>query len=94
MGSIHACDICFLFFQRGKAFGRKPDATGSCEYIECLMDLMFFFLQGLGKESTLNLRVPVWTNSDSAAKVSLNGQSLKLPASGIFVSIMVSRMCK
>ncbi|KAL0709429.1 hypothetical protein Bca4012_016407 [Brassica carinata] len=41
---------------------------------------------GMGKESTLNLRIPVWTNSQSA-KVSLNGQSLKVPASGNFLSI-------
>ncbi|XP_009125873.1 uncharacterized protein LOC103850835 [Brassica rapa] len=41
---------------------------------------------GMGKESTLNLRIPVWTNSESA-KVSLNGQSLKVPASGNFLSI-------
>ncbi|KAJ0230718.1 Proline-tRNA ligase [Hirschfeldia incana] len=41
---------------------------------------------GIGKESTLNLRIPVWTNSESA-KVSLNGQSLKVPASGNFLSI-------
>lgn len=41
---------------------------------------------GVGKESTLNLRIPVWTNSESA-KVSLNGQSLKVPASGNFLSI-------
>lgn len=41
------------------------------------------FLQGIGKESTLNLRIPVWTNSEGA-KVSLNGQSLKVPASGDF----------
>ena len=43
------------------------------------MDLIF--LQGMGKESTLNLRIPVWTNSESA-KVSFNGQPLKVPASG------------
>lgn len=36
------------------------------------------FLQGM---ATLNLRIPVWTNSEGA-KVSLNGQSLKVPASG------------
>uniref|UniRef100_A0A1J3DED7 Alpha-L-arabinofuranosidase B arabinose-binding domain-containing protein n=1 Tax=Noccaea caerulescens TaxID=107243 RepID=A0A1J3DED7_NOCCA len=41
---------------------------------------------GMGKESTLNLRIPVWTNSEGA-KVSLNGQSLKVPASGNFLSI-------
>ncbi|KAG5403129.1 hypothetical protein IGI04_009248 [Brassica rapa subsp. trilocularis] len=35
---------------------------------------------GMGKESTLNLRIPVWTNSESA-KVSFNGQPLKVPAS-------------
>ncbi|CAF1883811.1 unnamed protein product [Brassica napus] len=40
----------------------------------------------IGKESTLNLRIPVWTNSESA-KVSLNKQSLKVPASGNFLSI-------
>ncbi|CAN8236600.1 unnamed protein product [Cochlearia groenlandica] len=44
---------------------------------------------GTGKESTLNLRVPVWTNSESA-KISLNGQSLKVPASGNFLSIKQS----
>ena len=43
------------------------------------MDLIF--LQGMGKESTLNLRIPIWTNSESA-KVSFNGQPLKVPASG------------
>ena len=43
------------------------------------MDLIF--LQGMGKESTLNLRIPVWAHTESA-KVSLNGQSLKVPASG------------
>ncbi|CAH2072889.1 unnamed protein product [Thlaspi arvense] len=41
---------------------------------------------GVGKESTLNLRIPVWTNSEGA-KVSLNGQALKVPASGNFLSI-------
>ncbi|KAH0888128.1 hypothetical protein HID58_050557, partial [Brassica napus] len=35
---------------------------------------------GMGKESTLNLRIPIWTNSESA-KVSFNGQPLKVPAS-------------
>ncbi|KFK25533.1 hypothetical protein AALP_AA8G127400 [Arabis alpina] len=36
--------------------------------------------------ATLNLRIPVWTNSEGA-KVSLNGQSLKVPASGNFLSL-------
>lgn len=35
----------------------------------------------MGKDSTLNLRIPVWTNSEGA-KVPLDGQSLKVPASG------------
>ncbi|XP_010492033.1 PREDICTED: uncharacterized protein LOC104769505 [Camelina sativa] len=42
--------------------------------------------EGMGKETTLNLRIPVWTNSEGA-KVSLNGQPLKVPASGNFLSI-------
>ncbi|KAG7550454.1 Beta-L-arabinofuranosidase [Arabidopsis thaliana x Arabidopsis arenosa] len=41
---------------------------------------------GVAKESTLNLRIPVWTNS-IGAKVSLNGQPLKVPTSGNFLSI-------
>ncbi|CAN6974449.1 unnamed protein product [Brassica oleracea var. botrytis] len=41
---------------------------------------------GMGKESTLNLRIPIWTNSESA-KVSFNGQPLKVPASGNFLPI-------
>ncbi|XP_010536053.1 PREDICTED: uncharacterized protein LOC104811146 [Tarenaya hassleriana] len=39
-----------------------------------------------GKKSTLNLRIPVWANSDGA-KASWNGQPLKVPAPGNFLSI-------
>ncbi|XP_010519734.1 PREDICTED: uncharacterized protein LOC104799093 [Tarenaya hassleriana] len=42
--------------------------------------------QETGKKSTLNLRIPVWTNSDGV-KASLNGQSLEVPAPGNFLSI-------
>jgi hypothetical protein len=41
---------------------------------------------GVAKESTLNLRIPVWTNS-IGAKVSLNGRPLNVPTSGNFLSI-------
>ncbi|CAL9230097.1 unnamed protein product [Arabidopsis halleri] len=41
---------------------------------------------GVAKESTLNLRIPVWTNS-IGAKVSLNAKPLKVPTSGNFLSI-------
>ncbi|CAN7035513.1 unnamed protein product [Brassica oleracea var. botrytis] len=44
------------------------------------------FKGGMGKDSTLNLRIPVWTNSEGA-KVPLDGQSLKVPASGNFLSM-------
>ncbi|CAN8299493.1 unnamed protein product [Cochlearia groenlandica] len=44
---------------------------------------------GTVKASTLNLRIPVWTNSEGA-KVSLNGQPLNVPASGNFLSIKQS----
>lgn len=39
-------------------------------------------MQGTGKSSTLNLRMPIWTDSDGA-KAALNGQSLPLSAPGI-----------
>lgn len=55
------------------------------------MDLIF--LQVIGKESTLNLRIPVWTNSESA-KVSLNKQSLKVPASGNLTFCIVTSVLK
>ncbi|KAH0860982.1 hypothetical protein HID58_089243 [Brassica napus] len=44
------------------------------------------FKGGMGKDSTLNLRIPVWTNSEGA-KVPLDGQSLKVPASDNFLSM-------
>ena len=55
--------------------------------------MYLIFLQGIGKESTLNLRIPVWTNSETA-KVSLNGQSLKVPASGNLTFCIVNRVLK
>ncbi|PON69758.1 Six-hairpin glycosidase [Parasponia andersonii] len=45
-----------------------------------------FTLKGTGKSSTLNLRVPSWTQS-SGAKATLNAKDLSLPAPGNFLSI-------
>lgn len=39
-------------------------------------------MQGTGKSSTLNLRMPIWTASNGA-KAALNGQSLSVPAPGV-----------
>uniref|UniRef100_A0A0D3EFX0 Uncharacterized protein n=1 Tax=Brassica oleracea var. oleracea TaxID=109376 RepID=A0A0D3EFX0_BRAOL len=77
----------------------KPYDSFWCCYgtgIECfskLGDSIYFqedmespALHGMGKDSTLNLRIPVWTNSEGA-KVPLDGQSLKVPASGNFLSM-------
>lgn len=38
-------------------------------------------MQGAGKASTLNLRIPSWSNSNGAEAM-LNGQSLALPSPG------------
>lgn len=48
--------------------------------------LTFSSTEGTGKSSTLNLRMPIWTDSDGA-KAALNGQSLPLSAPGSFLSI-------
>lgn len=39
-------------------------------------------MQGVSKSSSLNLRIPTWTQSNGA-KATLNGQSLTLPAPGV-----------
>ncbi|XP_050371523.1 uncharacterized protein LOC126789416 [Argentina anserina] len=48
--------------------------------------LIFSSTKGTGKSSTLNLRMPIWTDSDGA-KAALNGQSLHLSAPGTFLQI-------
>ncbi|KAL6204090.1 hypothetical protein ACLB2K_021359 [Fragaria x ananassa] len=48
--------------------------------------LTFSPTKGTGKSSTLNLRMPIWTDSDGA-KVALNGQSLHPSAPGSFLQI-------
>ncbi|VVB14299.1 unnamed protein product [Arabis nemorensis] len=50
------------------------------------MRVTFTFSSSKEGMATLNLRIPVWTNSEGA-KVSLNGQPLKVPASGNFLSL-------
>ncbi|KAL9458778.1 hypothetical protein AB3S75_007619 [Citrus x aurantiifolia] len=42
--------------------------------------------QEASQSSSLNLRIPLWTNSNGA-KATLNGQSLSLPAPGNFISV-------
>ncbi|KAK0606517.1 hypothetical protein LWI29_038542 [Acer saccharum] len=45
-----------------------------------------FSLEGPGQSSTLNLRIPFWTNSNGA-KATLNNQNLPLPSPGNFLSV-------
>ncbi|XVF19237.1 hypothetical protein REPUB_Repub11eG0092700 [Reevesia pubescens] len=42
--------------------------------------------EGAGKSSTLNLRIPIWTQS-KGAKATLNAQNLDLPAPGSFLPV-------
>ncbi|KAM1276297.1 hypothetical protein ACFX13_029538 [Malus domestica] len=48
--------------------------------------LTFSSAEGTGKSSTLNLRIPIWTDSNGA-KAALNGQSLSVPAPGSFLTV-------
>ncbi|KAJ0020170.1 hypothetical protein Pint_31150 [Pistacia integerrima] len=50
------------------------------------MTLTFSLKEGGSKSSSLNLRIPTWTQSNGA-KATLNGQSLTLPAPGNFLSV-------
>ncbi|KAL5832032.1 hypothetical protein ACOSQ4_017386 [Xanthoceras sorbifolium] len=43
-------------------------------------------MQGTGQSSSLNLRIPFWTNSNGA-KATLNNQNLPLPSPGNFLSV-------
>ncbi|KAL5764948.1 hypothetical protein ACOSQ2_017542 [Xanthoceras sorbifolium] len=43
-------------------------------------------LEGTGQSSSLNLRIPFWTNSNGA-KATLNNQNLPLPSPGNFLSV-------
>ncbi|XP_057988810.1 uncharacterized protein LOC110633851 isoform X2 [Hevea brasiliensis] len=48
--------------------------------------LTFSPIEGASQPSTLNFRIPIWTNLDGA-KATLNAQSLSVPAPGNFLSI-------
>ncbi|KDP22063.1 hypothetical protein JCGZ_25894 [Jatropha curcas] len=50
------------------------------------VSLTFSSNTGASKQSTLNLRIPIWTHLDGA-EATLNGQSLAVPAPGNFLSI-------
>ncbi|KAF2312003.1 hypothetical protein GH714_027726 [Hevea brasiliensis] len=48
--------------------------------------LTFSPIEGASQPSTLNIRIPIWTNLDGA-KATLNAQSLSVPAPGNFLSV-------
>ncbi|XP_008384528.2 uncharacterized protein [Malus domestica] len=76
----------FLDWKSGQiALNQTVDPANSRDpYLR--VTLTFSSAEGTGISSTLNLRIPIWTDS-TGAKAALNGQTLSVPAPGSFLTV-------